>query len=98
MCVAKPPSAPTVLSDERALIGPPVALALAAISASDSGSNWPALSPAGRAWPFSQTTASTSIFQIIAARWRRISITCSADFVTTIAEANVTRLPPVSAL
>ena len=32
MCVAKPPAAPSVLSDERALIGPPVALALAASS------------------------------------------------------------------
>ena len=32
ICVANPPAAPSVLRDERALIGPPVALALAASS------------------------------------------------------------------
>ena len=39
--------------------------------ANDRGSNSPALAPAGRACPFSQITASGSIFQILAARSRR---------------------------
>jgi hypothetical protein len=47
----------------------------------------PALSPAGRASPFSQTTASGSIFQILAARSFRIVMTFSVDWVTTMAEA-----------
>src|SRR3954464_13168970 len=95
MCVPKPPSAPAVLLDEPAPIGPPVSAALAAIWASDSGSNLPALSPAGRGEPLSQVTASWSIFQILAAREQSCLITVSADWVTTIAEAKVTRLPPV---
>jgi len=49
MWVEKPPSAPAVLSWVVAPIGPPVYDALAAICFSDSGSNLPALSPAGRA-------------------------------------------------
>jgi hypothetical protein len=43
----------------------------------------------------SQVTASGSIFQILAARSHRVLMTFSADCVTTIAEAKVTRLPPV---
>ena len=78
-------------------MGPPVALDLAASSASDNGWKSPALVLAGRASPFSQTTASTSIFQILAARSRRVWMTCSVAFVTTRAAAKVTRLPPVSA-
>src|ERR1044072_2796396 len=93
MCVPKPPSAPAVLLDEPGPVGPPVSLRLAAIWASDSGSNLPALSPAGRAKPLSQVTASGSIFQILAARSHRVLMTFSADCVTTIAEAKVTRLP-----
>src|SRR5262249_28334754 len=86
-----------VLSERRPLIGPPVALALAAICANVSGGNSPALEPAGRASPLSQVTASGSIFQILAARSRSVWITCSVALVTTSAEAKVTRLPPVSA-
>ena len=44
-------------------------------SASVSGSNSPALGSTGRAAPFSHTTASGSIFQILAARSRRVWIT-----------------------
>jgi hypothetical protein len=84
MCVLKPPSAPAVLLDEPAPIGPPVSLALAAIWASDSGSNLPALSPAGRAKPLSQVNGLGSIFQILAARSHRVLMTFSADCVTTI--------------
>ena len=40
-------------------------------------------------------TASSSIFQSLAARPHSCLITFSADCVTTIAEAKVTRLPPV---
>lgn len=49
---------------------------------------------AGRASPFSQTTAADLL---LAARCRKVSITCSVALVTTIAAANVTRLPPVRA-
>jgi hypothetical protein len=61
--------------------------ACAAIWPRLSGSNLPALSPAGRASPFSQTTASGSIFQILAARSRSWVITRSVECVTTMAEA-----------
>ena len=49
-------------------IGPPVAVCLAVMSASDSGSKSPTLLLAGLAWPSSQTTASSGISQILAAR------------------------------
>src|ERR1700731_877427 len=47
MWVPKPPSAPSVLSCTPAPIGPPIAGAFAASSASVSGSNCPALGLAG---------------------------------------------------
>ena len=87
-----------VLSWTPAPIGPPVSVAWAARSASVSGGNWPAFGPAGVASPLSQFTASGSIFQIFAARSLSWPITFSADCVTTIAEAKVTRLPPVRLL
>ena len=95
MWVPKPPSAPCVLSCTPAPIGPPIDGAFSASSASVSGSNWPALGLTGCAAPFSHFTASGSISQIFAARSRKVWITFSADCVTTIAEANSTRLPPV---
>src|SRR5882724_10245943 len=51
MCVPKPPSAPSVLSCTPAPIGPPIAGALAARSASVSGGNSPAFGLAGCAAP-----------------------------------------------
>ena len=84
-----------MLSCTPAPIGPPIAGAFAASSASVSGSNLPALALAGCAAPFSHSTASGSIFQILAARSRSVSMIFSVDCVTTIAEANITRLPPV---
>ena len=54
--------------------------------------------PAGVASPLSQFTASGSIFHIFAARSLSWPITFSADCVTTMAEAKVTRLPPVRLL
>ena len=95
MWVPKPPSAPSVLSCTPAPIGPPICGAFAASSASVSGSNWPALGLAGCAAPFSHFTASGSISQIFAARSRKVAMIFSVDCVTTIAEANSTRLPPV---
>src|ERR1700738_2925030 len=47
ICVPKPPSAPSVLSCTPAPIGPPICGALAASSASVSGSNWAAVGRAG---------------------------------------------------
>ena len=73
-------------------------MALSAISSSDSGSNIPALAPAGRASPSSQVTASGSISHIIAARSRSDFITFSVESVTAMPEANNTRLPPVRLL
>ena len=69
--------------------------ALAARSASVSGGNSPAFGLAGCAAPFSHFTASGSMSQILAARSRSVVMIFSADCVTTIAEANNTRLPPV---
>ena len=98
MCVAKPPSAPTVLTWCPAPIGPPVGVACSASSTRDNGLNLPALSPAGRASPFSHSIASLSISQIFDALSLSISITWFVDSVTTNAEANNTRLPPVKLL
>ena len=79
-------------------IGPPVAVAFSANSANVSGSNFPALSPAGLASPFSHSIASSSMPQILAALCFNCLITILADSVTTIAEANNTLLPPVRLL
>ena len=75
-----------------------MAVALSANSANDSGSNLPALSPAGRASPFSHSIASSSMPQILAALCLSCLITILADSVTTIADANNTLLPPVKLL
>src|SRR5262249_18915974 len=61
-----------------------------------SGSNSPALEPAGNAIPSRHSTASTGISQIIAARSFSFSTTLSAAWVAAIPVAKVTREPPVT--
>lgn len=96
--MAKAGAAPCALIETWPVIGPPVAPAFAARSASDNGSNAPAFEPAGRAAPLSQTTASMSMFQIFAARSRKVRTTLSVAWDTAMPAAKVTRLPPVVAL
>ena len=97
MWVAKPPVAPTVFCEELPLIGPPVALALAAIWASESGSNSPAFGPAGRAWPFSQIDGLGIDVPDLGGALAQVLTTLSVACVTTMPPANVARLPPVGA-
>ena len=59
---------PVVVLDTEAIIGPPVATALAASSGRVNGSNSPAFGLAGCAAPSLHSTASISIPQIPAAR------------------------------
>jgi hypothetical protein len=94
--VAKPGPAPWAFSDTSALIGPPVRPDFSAIAAIDSGSNAPALEPAGNAWPSFHSTASTGMSQICAARDLSCSTTFSAACVAAMPVAKVTRLPPVT--
>ncbi len=65
MWVPKLGAAPWALMWAWPAIGPPVLPAILAISASDSGSNSPALLPAGTAQPFSHLTASSGISQML---------------------------------
>ena len=88
--------APCAFTDTSDVTGPPVRAAFSAISASDSGSNAPALVPAGCAAPSRQSTASGVMSQIIAARCLSCSTTFSAAMVAAMPVANVTRDPPVT--
>ena len=93
---AEPGPAPCAFTDTSEVTGPPVRAAFSAMSASDSGSNAPALVPAGCAAPSRQSTASGVMSQIIAARCFSWSTTFSAAMVAAMPVAKVTRQPPVT--
>ena len=93
MCAPKPAPAPWAFTDTSALIGPPVRAAFSASAARSSGSNAPALEPAGNALPSFHSTASTGISQIAAARRFSSSTTFSAACVAAMPVAKVTREP-----
>src|SRR6056297_3584392 len=77
-------------------MGPPVFEAMAAISLSVIGGNFPAFGPAGRAAPSSHSTASSSMPQIIAARRHISFFAASAALIVASPTANVTREPSVT--
>src|ERR1700761_2333275 len=93
--VEKPGACPPALTPAEAVIGPPVAAALAAMSFNDKGLKSPTLDEAGLAWPSSQTTPSSSTPQISAARLHNSLTTVFAPVTTAVPVANVTREPPV---
>ena len=94
-CVARLGPAPCALMAALPTIGPPVLPAVLAISASDSPL---ARRRRQRACPSSQTTSSSGISQIFAARSRSWRITSRAASITAMPLEKVTRLPPVRKL
>jgi hypothetical protein len=79
-------------------MGPPVLAAWAAISLSESGALLPCFSPAALAVPSSQTTSSTGISQILAARSRSTWMALRAAINAAIDDEKVPRLPSVMSL
>ena len=86
---------PVVVLDTAAIIGPPVATALAASSGRVRGWKSPAFGLAGWAAPSLHSTASTSIPHMPAALAFKVSITWSVASFTTIPAAKVTVSVPL---
>jgi len=94
--VAKPGATAAGFTPAAAVMGPPVAARLAAISLIDIGLKSPTLLLAGLAWPSSQTTPSGSTPHVLAARTHMSAIAIFVALTTARPVANVTREPPVT--